>query len=102
MNLVNDIIQEEKERLEKLLRVKESSFSKIPKGALRQRKIKNNVFLYRVFREGGKVHSEYLCSVNDIKKSSAYLEEEKKRIALKAEIRELKLEIEKLGRKLEY
>jgi len=100
MNLVNDIIQEEKERLEKILRVKESSFYKIPKGALRQRKIRNNVFFYRVFREGGKVYSEYLCSANDVKKSSAYLEEEKKRIALKADIRELKLEIEKLRKKL--
>jgi hypothetical protein len=100
MNLVNDIIQEEKERLEKLLRVKEVSFLKIPKGSLRQRKIKNNMFFYRVFREGGKVHSEYLCSVNDIKKSSTYLEEEKRRITLKAEIRELKLEIDKLRKKL--
>lgn len=100
MNLVADIIQEELERLERMLQAKLIEFSQLPKGAIRKRRIGNQDFLYRVYREGAKVRSDYLCSANDAEKYAMYIQEGEKKASLKQQIRELRNETSKLRRGL--
>lgn len=100
MSLVVDIIQEELERLERMLQTKLSEFSQLPKGSIRKRKIGKQHFLYRVYRDGEKVHSDYLCSANDAEKYATFIKEGEKKGALKQQIKEIKDETLKLRRGL--
>ena len=100
MSLVADIIQEELERLERMLQAKYSELSLFPKGSIRRRKIGKQEFLYRVHRDGAKVHTDYLCSMNDSEKYAQFIKEGEQKLALKRQIKEIKRETEKMRRGL--
>lgn len=60
MSILIDIIAEEKERLEELLKFYQSEILKYPKGYLSKRKRKGNIYCYRSYRDGNTVRTLYI------------------------------------------
>jgi hypothetical protein len=60
MSVLRNVLIEEKERLEKNIHAYEEILSKLPKGSIVARKIRNHYFVYRNVRIGQRVKSIYL------------------------------------------
>jgi hypothetical protein len=60
MSVLRNVLIEEKERLEKNIHAYEEILSKLPKGSIVVRKIRNHYFVYRNFRLDHRVKSIYL------------------------------------------
>lgn len=63
MSILSNILIEEKERLEKNIHAYEEILSKLPKGSIVMRKIKNHFFVYRNVRLKDRVKSMYLGKI---------------------------------------
>ncbi len=101
MNIMKDVIQEEGNRLEALIKNYDEKISNYPKGSLSEKKRGGNLYYYRAFRdEKGKIRFEYLgkedsLKVTDFKKKV----EDRKRYEQKRKIAKEKMkEIRKLLR----
>jgi hypothetical protein len=95
MSILGSVLFEEKSRLESLLSKYKEKFSYFPKGSVSLRKISGKSYAYRVYRESGKVHSDYLGSVED-KKVQKALEEKAVRLSLKEKIKKVKQNLEEV------
>jgi len=75
-----DIIEEEKERLERLLVFYSSEIVKLPKGHISKKKIKGNVYCYRSYRDGTTVKTIYIGKENsdEVKELSEGIKERQK------------------------
>ena len=82
MSVIQGVLLEEINRLEKNISHYQSLLLSLPKGALFIRKMGNSSFAYRKWKENGKVVSEYLGNVND--------NEVKKQIELSNEYKRIK------------
>jgi hypothetical protein len=60
MSVLRNVLIEEKERLEKNIHAYEEILSKLPKGSIVVRKIRNHYFVYRNVRLDHRVKSIYL------------------------------------------
>jgi len=60
MSTLMDIINEEKNRLEKLLIFYDKEIQKLPKGFISRKKINGNIYYYRCYRKDNSVKTIYL------------------------------------------
>lgn len=95
MSVLQGVLQEEINRLEKNISSYEEMLSFLPKGSIFIRKMGNSSFAYRKRKEKGRVVSKYLGNVNkeDVKKELSYFDEYKR---LMANIRVAKQELNKI------
>ena len=101
MSLFLEIMKEELERninSQKSLMVQLNS---IHKGYLSQCKIDNKIYVYRKWREGNKIVSEYI-GVPDDEKVNQALEERRQYLAIQSTLRSLKQEEKKLRKAIRY
>ncbi len=62
MSILMDIIEEEKERLEKLLIFYKQEIEKLPNGYISKKKVNGNIYCYRSFRDKKNVRTIYIGS----------------------------------------
>lgn len=97
MAIIEGVLQEEIERLEKKIFEYEKLLVSLPRGTIFIRKMGGSSFVYRKRKENKKVVSEYLGNINDYYvKKQIELSEEYKRI--KNNLRIAKKELHKLKR----
>ncbi len=99
MSIVNGILKEELERLEKLQAKYLDMFEALPKGSLRKKKIGQKMYFYLVSRKGGQVVTEYLCQ-GDSPKAKSFEEQDAKRRDLKSKVKNIKMDIAEIRRSL--
>ena len=63
MAMVFDILEEERERLLSLRQLYENEIAELPRGSLSKKKRWNREYVYRAFRESGRVKFEYVGPV---------------------------------------
>ena len=66
MNLLADIIMQEKQRIILMITDYEQQLETLPRGVLSEKKVKNNSYNYLQYREGKKVLSCYIGK-NEVK-----------------------------------
>jgi len=84
MSTLMDIVEDEKDRLERLEKYYLSELSKFPRGNLSEKKINGHAYCYRAFREGGTVRTVYLGIVD-----SKEVQELKKEIVERRKMQDL-------------
>lgn len=97
MNIIKRMLKEELQNSIKIKQRYVSALGKIPKGSLREKKVKGRAYYYLNIREGSKVKSPYLgkLSREEIKK---YEEDRKKKEQYRQAIKELSGQIKYLKR----
>ena len=96
MSIIKSVLQEEYQRLIELFKSYEDKLKKLPKGSISRKVINRQVYLYRVFRESGKIRFIYIGKEkSEIGKKA--IRDRKERIKyqdllkqVKSEIREIK------------
>ena len=83
-SVIAAVLKEEK-RLLKLIKLCEKNIESLPSGSLQKKHISNGEYIYMVYREDGKVKTQYL-GVND----SVEVIKMKKKIELRNNYRDLK------------
>ena len=80
MSILMDIIQDEKERLEDLLKFYEEEISKLPKGYISKKKVNGKIYYYRSFRDKNFVKTKYIGpeSSDEVKNIENKISERKK------------------------
>ncbi len=99
MSIINSILDEEKLRLESLLNKRMERFRRLPKGSIRKKEIGKRCYLYRVFRQDGRVVTKYLCPL-DSPDAASLLEAENQRKKLKQEIKTISQDLLEIRRSL--
>ena len=95
MSILQEVLKEEIQRLEKNVSSYERMLESLPKGSIFVRKMGGSSFVYRRRRENGRIISEYLGNVNEsYAQKQIGLSEEYKRI--KQNVRTAKSELFKL------
>lgn len=100
MNILVSILQDEFERSKRMLANNQRELNSLGKGSYFIRTVQHRQYLYRIYRdEHAKVISKYIGSVN-----AQQLEEisllQQRRLLLKNEIKELKVELKQLSNTL--
>ena len=97
MSVLEGVLKEELERIERNIASYESLLAALPKGYLCEQRLKSKVYCYRKRREGNKIISEYIGPIGspDAKKAAVDYEQRKRieknlRILRKEEARLLK------------
>ena len=99
MSIVNGILKEELERLERLQAKYSAMLEALPKGSLRKKKIGQKIYFYLVSRKGDRVVTEYLCQ-GDSPKAKSFEEQDAKRRDLKSKAKGAKEDIAEIRRSL--
>ncbi|MBN2546074.1 MAG: hypothetical protein JXB50_09780 [Spirochaetes bacterium] len=96
MSILKDMIKEEKERLEELLKFYRNEINKYPKGYISRRKRNGNIYCYRSYRDGERVRTIYIgiAGSNEVKEAEKKIEKrreyEKKYRQARANLKEAK------------
>jgi hypothetical protein len=96
MSVVQHILREEYDRLQKLINLYSEAIEKFPKGSISLKKRNNRVYAYLVYRDRNKVKFVYLGKENSEKvgEISRYIETRKEKEKLlrqvKANLQEIK------------
>ena len=99
MSVIQSVLEEEAERMQKKITFYESMLLNLPRGSIFIRKMGNQSFAYRKRKVKGKVVSQYLGNVNnEAVQNEIKLSEEYQRI--KANIKYIKEELHKLKKAL--
>ncbi|MCQ2793966.1 MAG: hypothetical protein MJ207_01125 [Bacilli bacterium] len=97
MSVISNVLKEEVARLKENVSIYERSLRSLPRGSIYIAKINNSSFVYRKFKENGRVISVYIGKVNSPKSNEAINQaNEYKRI--KNNLRVAKIELRKLER----
>lgn len=99
MSIVNGILQEELDRLEKLQAKYSAMLEALPKGSLRKKQIGQKIYLYLVSRKGDQVVTEYLCQC-DSPKAKSFEAQDSKRRDLKSKVKSVKEDIAEIRKSL--
>ena len=99
MSVVNGILREELDRLERLQAKYSAMLEALPKGALRKKKIGQKIYFYLVLRKGDQVVTEYLCQ-GDSPKAKSSEEQDAKRRDIKSKFKSVKEDIAEIRRSL--
>lgn len=99
MSVVNEILKEELDRLERLQTKYFAMLEALPKGSLRKKKIGQKIYFYRVSRKGEQVITKYLCQ-SDSPKAKPFVEQDAKRRELKSKVKSVKENIAEIRRSL--
>ena len=95
MSILQEVLKEEIQRLEKNVSSYERMLESLPKGSIFVRKMGGSSFVYRRRRENDRIISEYLGNINEsYAQKQIELSEEYKRI--KQNVRATKVELLKL------
>lgn len=94
MSILNDIMREEYERMNRLIPRIEAEIKELPKGYISEKKIKGGTYYYLQYRENKKMKSVYLKQ----KDVEAYRTLVAHRKELEKKLKELQQEQKKLGR----
>lgn len=80
MSTLIDIIEDEKERLQKLLKYYRNEISQLPRGYISKKKIHGHIYCYRSFRDGHTVKTVYLGAEDSetVKETKEKIQERKK------------------------
>ena len=95
MSVLEGVLLEEKNRLESIVLEYKKMLDKLPNGAVYIRKMNNSSFVYRRRRQGGKIISEYLGSINEARAKEA-IENYNERKRIKSNLRIAKSELIKI------
>jgi len=60
MLLLEEIVLQERQRIERMMRSYEEELTTLPKGTLVKKKIRNNIYFYLQYRDGKKMLSQYV------------------------------------------
>ena len=99
MSIVNGILKEELDRLERLQAKYSAMLEAFPKGSLRKKKIGQKIYFYLVSRKGDKVVTEYLCQGNS-PEAKSFEEQDAKRRDIKSKFKSVKEDIAEIRRSL--
>jgi len=99
MKILNDILQEEIDRLIQLKKAYESEIAKLPKGSLIKKNIKGHKYYYLNYRTGRKQIFKYIgkLSEEELKDLSSKIEERRK---LERLSRQVKKDIKEVKKKI--
>ncbi|MBQ3840307.1 MAG: hypothetical protein II819_10320 [Fibrobacter sp.] len=92
MRVVNGILKEELDRLERLQAKYSAMLKALPKGSLRKKKIGQKIYFYLVSRKGDQVVTEYLCQ-GDSPEAKSFEEQDAKRRDIKSKFKSVKEDI---------
>ena len=98
MSIIDEVLFEEYERSLRISRALENENRDLPKGSIQKKKINNNEYYYLMYREQGKVISQYVAEadVDELARQIALRKENQKLLKEQAQSRK---KIEKaLGR----
>ena len=99
MSILKSVLQEEYQRLIELLNNYEDKLKKLPKGSISRKVINREVYLYRVFRENGKIRFIYIGKEKSEVGKKA-LRDRKERIKYQDLLKQVKSEIKEIRRAL--
>jgi len=99
MSIVNGILKEELDRLERLQAKYSAMLEAFPKGSLRKKKIGQKIYFYLVSRKGDQVVTEYLCQGNS-PEAKSFEEQDAKRRDIKSKFKSVKEDIAEIRRSL--
>ena len=79
MSVIQDIVNDERKRLERLFKVYEKKISALPRGSISVKKRGNGLYCYLVFRDGKKIIYQYLGKErsSEVKKIESKISERK-------------------------
>jgi len=99
MKILNDILKEELDRLTQLKKVYESKITKLPKGCLIKKNIKDHAYYYLNYRLGKKQIFRYIgkLSEKEIKDLLTGIEERRK---FEKFLRQVKKDIKEIEKKI--
>lgn len=60
VSIIKSILEEEYDRLERMKKAYSVKIASLPKGSIQEKKIRNHVYYYWVYREGGQTINKYL------------------------------------------
>jgi hypothetical protein len=97
MSILNDLMREEYDRLNRVISRMEIEISELPKGYISEKRINRCIYYYLQFRENGKVKSIYLKSeeIDQYRRLISYRNE------LTAKLKELQADKKKLEKVLD-
>lgn len=89
MEILNGVLKEELERLNKLRKSYEEKIAELPKGSLIKKNIKGNIYYYLNYRKGKKGVFEYLGKLNkeEFDKMNKKIEERRKLEKFKSQVK---------------
>jgi len=99
MSIINDILNEEKNRLANLKNQLEKKIAELPKGSISKKKRSSGLFCYQAFREREKIIFKYIGKEN----SSKVIELNKKiqkRRKMKKMLKDINLNLKEVKRSL--
>jgi hypothetical protein len=99
MSIVNGILKEELNRLERLQSKYSAMLEALPKGSLRKKKIGQRIYFYLVSRKGDQVVTEYLCQGNS-PEAKSFEEQDAKRRDVKSKFKSVKEDIAEIKKAL--
>ncbi len=97
MSFIKNIISEEKERLNDLLKVYQKKLSLFPKGSLVERDISGKSYIYIHFRQDSKVISKYIGK-KDSPDHKLILDKIEHRKKIKSKIKEVQNELKEINK----
>ncbi|MCQ2794823.1 MAG: hypothetical protein MJ214_01265 [Bacilli bacterium] len=97
MSVISNVLKEEVNRLKENVSVYERSLVSLPRGSIYIAKINNQSFVYRKYKENGKVISKYIGKANSPKAREA-INQAKEYKRIKNNLRIAKIELKKLER----
>jgi hypothetical protein len=99
MSILKSVLQEEYQRLIELFNNYEDKLKKLPKGSISRKVINGEVYLYRVFRENGKIRFIYIGKEKSEVGKKA-LRDRKEHIKYQDLLKQVKSEIKEIRRAL--
>jgi len=99
MSILKSVLQEEHQRLVDLFNNYEDKLNNLPKGSISRKVINEEVYLYRVFRENGKIRFIYIGKEKSEVAKRA-IRDRKERIKYQDLLKQVKLEIKEIRRAL--
>ena len=100
MEMLNDILKEELERLRQLEKIYKEEIARLPRGSLVKKNINGNIYYYMNYRDNGKGIFKYIGKMNEeeLRNKQAQIDERRK---LKKLLRKVRKDIEKLEKMID-
>ena len=99
MSVIKHVLEEEFNRLLELAENYENKLDKLPRGSLSKKVRNNKIYLYRAFRQDGKIHFIYIGR-EDSEKGIKALSHRKERLKYQNLLKQVKSDIKELKRAL--
>ncbi len=101
MSVIYGVLEEEREHLESALKLYSERVAKMPRGSLWIKRQGNRRYAYLAYREGGKVHFQYIAPIPSRKHTELEPQVKERRILMDS-IRKMKKDLRIIERTLKY